>query len=548
MVGTDVIKHVLMELENKINSNKYDKSLLLDATHNIHDCLDDISNTNNFMIMAINRCIDYTKASKGMKLVPKYETLHLSDTLRMPLLCMKNVQNKISIIMNPIPPNVSHQIITDKQWLQENLLCLLSNAAKYSNGGEVTINVMLLTEAEEQRAMKALGGTNTFNKRISVYRPNRSSLISEASNEGASSPLPYRATPGKRFSGVIDRFSISSTGRYSVCSIDRISGHSSFLQGVTQVDDECESVASDVVNGPVTTFLRFEIEDTGIGISEEAMHTLFSPFKQTQRLAGGTGLGLYSLAKRLDALNGRYGVTRRRDGKQGSLFWFAIPYRPDSSISVIHEVEAINNTLKSETHDSADLQEAPAAVAEHSFKSDETTVNELTTEAPNKSTSEPSTKDGNKLNILIVDDSPAIIKVTSMMLRRQGHLVSAVDNGALAVKKVEDTMPSSEGINPSERFDVVLMDLQMPVMDGLEAIKRIRTAEKQRNITSPALKQRIIGVSACSDHDTMQEAFTAGIDAFMGKPFNVEQFDRTVKQLLSPLQLDTALSTVNTSL
>lgn len=61
------------------------------------------------------------------------------------------------------------------------------------------------------------------------------------------------------------------------------------------------------------------------------MQALFSPFKQTQRLAGGTGLGLYSLAKRLEALNGRYGVAKRRDGRQGSLFWFSIPYRPDNS-------------------------------------------------------------------------------------------------------------------------------------------------------------------------------------------------------------------------
>eukprot|EP01033_Poteriospumella_lacustris_P021979 gene21979-16429_t len=50
--------------------------------------------------------------------------------------------------------------------------------------------------------------------------------------------------------------------------------------------------------------LMFEVIDTGIGISEEAMKTLFNPFKQTQRLAGGTGLGLYSLAKRIEALKG----------------------------------------------------------------------------------------------------------------------------------------------------------------------------------------------------------------------------------------------------
>jgi len=90
------------------------------------------------------------------------------------------------------------------------------------------------------------------------------------------------------------------------------------------------------------------VEDNGIGLSPEMMANLFRPFKQAQRMTGGTGLGLYSLAKRLhcisyyfvssfytapfsriEALNGCYGVSNRHDGEQGCLFWFEIPYRPD---------------------------------------------------------------------------------------------------------------------------------------------------------------------------------------------------------------------------
>jgi signal transduction histidine kinase len=78
-------------------------------------------------------------------------------------------------------------------------------------------------------------------------------------------------------------------------------------------------------------YLYIEIEDTGIGLNEIDRNNLFQPFKQAQRLAGGTGLGLFSLAKRLDALKGFYGVEKRRDGLDGSLFWFAIPYKPDHS-------------------------------------------------------------------------------------------------------------------------------------------------------------------------------------------------------------------------
>ena len=72
------------------------------------------------------------------------------------------------------------------------------------------------------------------------------------------------------------------------------------------------------------------------------MTTLFTPFKQAQRLAGGTGLGLYSLAKRMEAINGYYGVQKRRDGLQGSLFWFAFPYKPDTMTAAMNPLEMVN--------------------------------------------------------------------------------------------------------------------------------------------------------------------------------------------------------------
>jgi signal transduction histidine kinase len=72
------------------------------------------------------------------------------------------------------------------------------------------------------------------------------------------------------------------------------------------------------------------VEDTGIGISHQVQQNLFQPFQQGMRMAGGTGLGLYSLSKRVEALNGEYGVRDRHDGIQGSCFWFSFPYKADS--------------------------------------------------------------------------------------------------------------------------------------------------------------------------------------------------------------------------
>jgi signal transduction histidine kinase len=192
--------------------------------------------TSSFMTMCINRCLDYTKASKGVKLVPKPETVNLQEALDFPISIMRDVQTQLPIMLAPVPAEICSHIITDKQWLMENVLCLLSNAVRYSQAGSVEIYV----------------------------------------------------------------------------SLDPVLSNDS-----TKADE-------------IPALLRFEVSDCGIGITEETMSTLFAPFKQAQRLAGGTGLGLFSLAKRVEALHGQYGVRTRHDGTQGSMFWFSIPYRPDN--------------------------------------------------------------------------------------------------------------------------------------------------------------------------------------------------------------------------
>jgi CheY-like chemotaxis protein len=266
------------------------------------------------------------------------------------------------------------------------------------------------------------------------------------------------------------------------------------------------------------------------------MQTLFNPFKQAQRLAGGTGLGLFSLAKRVEALSGQYGVSRRPDGCQGSVFWFTIPYRPDQlSADVVH-AEVQKRSFAGETGsegEQSNLQPFTTTAA----CLDVHTIGSLPPQS-----------------VLVVDDAPLIVKMTTMLLSRKSHTVESAVNGVAAVEKLlqgYEKKAEIVGALPGEvPYDVVLMDLQMPVLDGLEAIRRLRAwearadaAQRSAPLFSPSKRspfktsgfdpvipyhkpyhQLVIALSANSDEETRLEAVEAGADAFMAKPFSYENF------------------------
>ncbi len=302
-------------------------------------------------------------------------------------------------------------------------------------------------------------------------------------------------------------------------------------------------------------------------MDELAVSKLFQQFKQAQRLTGGTGLGLYSLAKRIEALGGAYGVSKRRDGQQGSLFWFTIPYRPDSlslvapsdckgdalvgtksnnSTPSTGEMTPFEFTRRTEVYNYSDISpvQSPVLFGSEAVK---TVRVEATTIILQESA--PVTEPKN-LNILLVDDSLSIVKMSGMMLRRQGHTVTVAENGAEALQLMSanlqpwaDSPKQDGGARNNYKqveccFDVVLMDLQMPIMDGLESTSRLRKleaatacAESTDNTATSCIHQLIIGCSANSDNDTMQAAFVAGIDAFIPKPFNIAEFNDSYQRL-----------------
>ncbi len=230
--------------------------------------------------------------------------------------------------------------------------------------------------------------------------------------------------------------------------------------------------------------LRFEVEDTGIGLSEANQQKIFAAFSQadsaTTRQYGGTGLGL-AIVKQLTALmNGRVGVVST-PGK-GSLFWFTVPMdkceSASASISTAHE--SIAGTLCATDHGSA-----PAL---QSGKS-ETVQPQLLG------------------RILLVEDNTINQEVATLMLQGFGCQVDVADNGVKALEAVAST-----------DYDLILMDCNMPEMDGLEATRWLRQHEEETLHHLP-----VIALTANAMQEDRERCLAAGMDDFLSKPFEQDQ-------------------------
>ncbi len=232
--------------------------------------------------------------------------------------------------------------------------------------------------------------------------------------------------------------------------------HTGFVAVRTRVQDRTE--------GKVR--LRFEVEDTGIGIPGEAHDRVFEHFSQADssitRRFGGTGLGL-SICRRLVALHqGRIDFSSTPG--EGSLFWFEIVY-PEA---------------RAETHRTNGVRFA----------------------------SRP-------LDILLVEDTEINQQVTRGLLESEGHAVAIADDGYTALSMHDD-----------HDYDLVLMDIHLPGMDGLQTVRRMRA---HRNATKARV--RIVALTASIAPQEVQTYLEAGLDAVIGKPV---QFDELCRALLHP--------------
>jgi CheY-like chemotaxis protein len=217
------------------------------------------------------------------------------------------------------------------------------------------------------------------------------------------------------------------------------------------------------------------VRDTGIGIAPEKLAGIFRSFAQadasTSRRYGGTGLGL-AISKRLAGLMGGDLIARSEPGV-GSSFAFSVRLPPGD----------------------------PASLG----SSDSSLVTKV----------DPGSLDGSRVRILLAEDTVTNQRVISAMLAKYGFRIEVAGNGLEAVEAVR-----------SRPFDLVLMDVRMPEMDGIEATRQIRALEiKQPMITA---------MTADVIQETVDLCFEAGMDEFLTKPVRVQEILDVISNLPEP--------------
>ena len=543
--GLKLINVALADCQFACNSNN-EVSMSL---RSIEEIVKNMEVMNIFMIESINRVLDCSKSQNGMKLVSKNETLSIFETLSLPFNCLREMkaQADIKIELSSIDTAICSHIITDKQWLQENMLCLLSNAVKYSSQGIVQVSISRVN-FNDLPSNEWKGESDKDNS--SNYCPNQSN-----ENEGLFGLLK------KWLTSLLEHFTICSSYHRDSTNEDTVLKDIITFNGTPTTSAKCLHKGVDksesrkrqdlmVVSAKSNFMLLVEVQDSGIGISQEVMDELFSPFKQAQRLAGGTGLGLYSLAKRVEALEGLYGVRARDDGKQGSVFWFSIPYKPDQIAAKQNKLTLISKPLNVVITPNNSSSTLANNKSQDNITYPEITVSEnlAVKQVRGSKTS------AHGLNILLIDDSLPILMMIGKMLRIAGHTVTTAGNGSEALNILIDVNNNNKLLHS---FDVIIVDLNMPVMDGFEFTKRLRKYEESFNIKGynsirtssrsqsghndqndgdnppPPPHQLVIVSSANSDNETSDLAFEAGCDAFLEKPLQIEAFHTIYLKLIS---------------
>src|SRR6516165_4859307 len=233
------------------------------------------------------------------------------------------------------------------------------------------------------------------------------------------------------------------------------------------------------------------VDDQGPGLpKDQSRDQMFALFAKGKDKPGKAGLGLYFCKITVELWGGTIGAETRTKG--GTRFWFRLPH-------------AAKTTRDGARKEPSRGQGVPGAVQQSS-----TAVTRPSRDKP-----------GRSLSILVAEDTVENRELVSELLKKRGHLVAGVSDGRQALDELE-----------KNHYDVVLMDEQMPKMDGLEATRAIRQKEK-----SSGKHQLIVALTGNVTEEDKQQRIAAGMDGFVPKPFEMHTLFDTIEFLAAGAQV-----------
>ncbi|MGL4106628.1 diguanylate cyclase domain-containing protein [Clostridium paraputrificum] len=225
--------------------------------------------------------------------------------------------------------------------------------------------------------------------------------------------------------------------------------------------------------------MKFSVEDTGIGINEKNLSRIFKSFEQDNnrgKISKGTGLGLSISSNLVELMKGNLEVTSEID--KGSKFFFSIGFDlSEKSDEIIEVKEEIENSEKKEYNFSGK-------------------------------------------RVLLVDDNSINMEIAKTILEMASFKVDEAENGLMAVERFRD--------KPPYYYDIILMDICMPIMDGIEATKGIRNLEREDSHSVA-----IVAMTANAFDKDMEKSIESGMNGHLSKPIDVDKLYRILDEILN---------------
>jgi CheY-like chemotaxis protein/signal transduction histidine kinase len=407
----DVLKSIVVNCEDTTSTA---------ITRPLHEIITSMHHTLSYMFIIVNRGVDFCKINSNIELIKRLETFPcetlINDAIKV-VNCYNDFERDFLFHSNETITNV----ISEKTWIFESIVCLISNAVKYSDIGSIEINLDIA---------KSLNDNNNSN-----------------------------------------HYDTDITSEYNI----KIT-----VQNYTTINTNCMMCKS------------------------------FDDLCVNGRTHGGTGIGLYVLTHRIAELGGTCDFYV---DEKITKFWFEIPIQM-ADIQIQTLLSDVKQSLPSSSACTVTEQVVPPY--RNIFKDDVT-------------------QSANPITVLIVDDSQVITKSIRRSLSLLNCEVDVAVDGLAALT-----------ILKKKRYTAVLMDIEMPVMGGIEATVRLREWERSSGI-SDVDRQVIIGMSASTQSEIRRNAIAVGMNEYTDKPFAVNTIYSLICYTSSKNETNSSTSNVVTS-